>query len=85
MEDYVLQEIGQILRTAIREEEATRNRYLRGAEISLTGEIQNLFRMLAEEESRHIEKLQVLLKALEENRLEDLSNDLSLRGLHDIC
>lgn len=84
MESYVLEEMKQILKTAIQEEEASRERYLRGAEISLTSEIQELFRILAEEEERHIEKLNIILKALEEDKLSELSSKIALRGLHDI-
>ena len=84
MENYVLKEIEQILRAAVEEEKTSRDRYLRGAEIALTAEIKELFRLLAKEESRHIEKLQIVLKALEENRLTELGSDISLRGLHDI-
>lgn len=76
MEEYVQKEMGQILRTAIEEEEATKKRYLRGAEISLSEEIKHLFRILAEEENRHIEKLTIILKALEDDRLDELNSDI---------
>ncbi len=84
MEDYVANEMKQILKTAIKEEETSRERYLRGAEISLTEEIKKLFRILADEEGRHIEKLQIILKALEEDRLGELSSDIALSGSHEI-
>jgi rubrerythrin len=84
MEDYVLEEMKQILKTAIQEEETSKERYLRGAEISLTSEIQELFRILANEEERHVEKLKTILKALEEDKVSELSSKIALRGLDDI-
>lgn len=80
MEDYVQNEMKQILGTAIEAKDTSRERFLMGAEISLTEEIKELFRMLADEEARQIKKLQVLLKALEEDRLNEISSDLALRG-----
>lgn len=83
MEDYVLKEMKQILKNAIEDEKSSRERFLRGAEIALTKEIKELFRVLAEEENRHIEKLNVILKALEEGKLEEINPDIALRGLSD--
>ena len=83
MEDYVLNEMKQILKNAIKDENSSRERFLRGAEIALTEEIKELFRILAEEENRHIEKLNIILKALEEGRLGEIKPDIALRGLSD--
>jgi rubrerythrin len=80
MEDYVQREMKQILGTALKNKDASRERFQRGAEISLTAEIKELFRILADEEARHIEKLQILLQALEEDRLDEISSDLALLG-----
>lgn len=83
MEDYVLKEMTQILKNAIEDEKSSRDRFLRGAEIALTEEIKELFRILAREENRHIEKLNVILKALEEGRLGEIKPDIALRGLSE--
>lgn len=80
MEDYILKEMEQILHTSIRKTETAKEQYIRGAEISLTREIQELFLMLAVEENRSLERLKVFLKALEEGWPSEIATDLVLHG-----
>lgn len=80
MEDYILKEIEQILYTAIRKTETAKEQYIRGSEISLTGEIQELFLMLADAENRSLERLKAFLQALEEDQPSEIVTDPSPHG-----